>query len=81
MPFKTKKRSPYDKIVKHAIDLLRQELTPLHEAQQKIINQNEKNTTFLRQIWDKLEQRGTLPPSDDDPAIGDNSSSDDNPSN
>jgi hypothetical protein len=60
MSFRHKKRSPYDKVVKHAIELLRQELAPLQDIsanQLKIIAQNEKHTAFLRQIWDRLEQR------------------------
>jgi hypothetical protein len=67
MALGAKKRSPYDKIIKHAVELLRQELSPLHDNQQRIITQNEKNTTFLRQIWDKLEQRGAQPPEEDNP--------------
>jgi len=68
MAFLRKSRSPYDKIIKHAIELLRQELAPLQDisqSQQKLMAQNEKHTAFLRQIWDKLEQRGPSLPSDD----------------
>ena len=60
MAFMSKKRSPYDKIVKQAIELLRHELAPLHQVaatQKTIMDQNEKNSELLRQIADKLDQR------------------------
>lgn len=51
-----KTRGPYDKIVKHAVELFRQELSPLRTDQQRILAQNEKITEYIRQIWSNLEQ-------------------------
>ena len=58
MALGTKKRSPYDKIIKQVLDQFRQELAPIQDVtagQQTIIAQNEKIIHFLRQIWDKCE--------------------------
>jgi hypothetical protein len=60
MALVSKKRSPYDKLIKSVLDRFHQEMAPVHEVsakQEKIIAQNEKITEFLRQIWDRLEQR------------------------
>lgn len=62
MALHNKKRSPFDKVIKTAKELLRQELAPLQDVaakQEKIIAQNEKNTEFLRQIWAKLDDENT----------------------
>lgn len=63
MPMKKRKKgraSIYDKVMKHAVELLRQELAPLRDVpatQQKILAQNEKITEYVRQIWDSSAQR------------------------
>ncbi|MDR3588078.1 MAG: hypothetical protein P4N41_00265 [Negativicutes bacterium] len=60
MALVSKKRSPYDKIIKSVLDRFHQEMAPVHDVsakQEKIIAQNEKITEFLRQIWDRLEHR------------------------
>lgn len=52
-----KVRGPYDKIVKHALELFRQELAPLQSGQQALMAQNEKITEYVRQIWNSSVQR------------------------
>lgn len=52
-----KKRAVYDKMIKRAVEILRHELAPLQSAQQNVISQTEKNTEYLRQIWDYLDKR------------------------
>jgi flagellar motor switch protein FliG len=52
-----KKRAVYDKMIKRAVEILRHELAPLQSAQQTIVSQTEKNTEYLRQIWDYLDKR------------------------
>lgn len=54
---KKKARGPYDKIVKHAQDFLRQELAPIRADQQEIMAQNEKLTEYVRQIWHSVSER------------------------
>jgi hypothetical protein len=61
MAFGMKKRGPYDKVIKHVLELFRQELQPLESNQQIIIAQNEKILEFLRQIWKKEELPGAVP--------------------
>jgi hypothetical protein len=56
----SKKRSPYDKLIKNVLERFHQELEPVRDvaaSQERLIAQNEKITEFLRQIWDRLEQR------------------------
>ncbi len=50
--FRKKKpaRGPYDKIVKQAQELIRQELAPIRA-------QNDKITEYVRQIWNNVEKR------------------------
>jgi len=63
-----KKRSAYDKIIKQAVQLLREELDPLKSAaatQQSLL---EKNTRALHRIQEILETRDNahiVPPSQD----------------
>ncbi|MDR3566280.1 MAG: hypothetical protein P4N59_33260 [Negativicutes bacterium] len=60
MAFRTKKRSPYDKIVKNVLEQFRQEMAPVRDvalSQERIFAQNEKIIEFLRQIWERLEDR------------------------
>ncbi|HWQ62437.1 MAG TPA: hypothetical protein VN521_09015 [Negativicutes bacterium] len=66
--FRKKKssRGPYDKIVKYAQDLIRQELAPVRVDQQAIRTQNDKITEYVRQIWSSVEKRD----SDEDVAQG-----------
>ncbi|MDT8902954.1 hypothetical protein [Anaeroselena agilis] len=52
-----KARGPYDKIVKHAQEFLRQELAPIRADQQAVMAQNEKITEYVRQIWSSVAQR------------------------
>ncbi len=54
---KKKSRGPYDKIVKTAQELIRQELAPLRADQQAIRAQNDKITEYVRQIWNNMEKR------------------------
>lgn len=51
-----KARGPYDKLVKHALELFRQELAPLQSSQQEIKSQNEKITEYVRQIWNSSQR-------------------------
>jgi len=60
MALVSKKRSPYDKLIKNVLERFHQEMAPVQDVsakQEKIIAQNEKIIEFLRQIWDRLEQR------------------------
>lgn len=52
-----KHRGPYDKMIKHAVELLRQELAPIKEGQQRLLAQNEKITEYIRQLWDEANPR------------------------
>ena len=52
-----KARGPYDKIVKHAQEFLRQELAPIRADQQVIMAQNEKIAEYTRQIWKSVADR------------------------
>ncbi|HMM21987.1 MAG TPA: hypothetical protein PKA10_14805 [Selenomonadales bacterium] len=64
MPFSQKRKpraSTYDKIARHAMELLRQELQPLRDGQNRITAQNEKITEYIRQIWDGMGKRDTEP--------------------
>jgi len=64
MPYSKKRKSRasmYDKIAKHAMELLRQELQPIRDSQTRITAQNEKITEFVRQIWDGMGKRDTEP--------------------
>ena len=64
MSIGTKKRSPYDKIIKQVLEQFRHELEPVHEVaatQQTLFEQNEKIIHFLRQIWQKCEECENLP--------------------
>ncbi len=54
---KKKARGPYDKIVKYAQELFRQELTPLRTDLQTIRAQNDKTLEYVRQIWNNVEHR------------------------
>ncbi len=56
--FRRKKaRGPYDKIVKQAQEFLRRELAPIQADQQAIMDQNEKLTEYVRQIWKSVAER------------------------
>ncbi len=59
--FRKKKssRGPYDKIVRQAQELIRQELAPIRADQQAIRAQNDKITEYVRQIWGSVEKRET----------------------
>ncbi len=52
-----KARGPYDKIVKQAQELIRQELAPLKAEQQAVAAQNEKILEYTRQIWHSVSGR------------------------
>jgi hypothetical protein len=52
-----KARGPYDKIVKLAQELVRQELAPIRADQKAIMAQNEKLTEYVRQIWNSVSER------------------------
>ncbi len=54
---KKKGRGPYDKIVKYAQELFRQELTPLRTDLQTIRAQNDKTLEYVRQIWNNNGHR------------------------
>ena len=53
---KKKSRGPYDKLVKHAVELFRQELAPLQSSQHAIMSQNEKIAEYVRQIWNSQRE-------------------------
>lgn len=63
---KKSSRGPYDKIVKQAQELIRQELAPVRADQQMIRSQNEKITEYVRQIWSSVDKRDA----DEDEAQG-----------
>jgi hypothetical protein len=52
-----KARGPYDKIVRQAQELIRQELAPLKAGQQAIAAQNDKILEYVRQIWSNVAGR------------------------
>ncbi|MBP2653953.1 MAG: hypothetical protein H6Q73_1522 [Firmicutes bacterium] len=63
-----KKRSAYDKIIKQAVQILREELEPLKSADAEQQSLLEKNTRALHRIQELLESRDsshTSPPIQD----------------
>ncbi|MBP2645647.1 MAG: hypothetical protein H6Q75_1087 [Firmicutes bacterium] len=57
-----KKRSPYDKIIKQAVQVLRDELEPLKTAAANQQSQLEKNSRILHRLQEILEGRESLRP-------------------
>lgn len=53
--------SMYDKIARHAVELLRNELQPIKDGQNRILTQNEKITEYVRQVWEGTGKRENNP--------------------